>query len=178
MFVGSPKALTVAGMALAVVFASPAQAQSNPFLPASAASKANVEKIVEEKMRALEERLNASMKKANEAGAPNGLPGGPAVPGAIPNGPSGANVPGGMTPPGMMPPGALPHGIPGAPDGMPLAPVEPPKGVVEAAIDDGMRFVGCINGVPKFSKRNGQRLVFKQADINDAIKTGLIPACR
>ena len=166
MFVGSPKAFAVAGLALAVAVAPPASAQSNPFVPASAVSKANVEKIVDERLRAMEDRIIESVTSASAANPPvAGAPMGPPAPGAPING---AAVPG-----GMMPPGALP-GQPGAE----LAPPEPPKGPVEAARDNGVRFIGCINGAPKFARESGERVTFSEDEVSEAVKSGFLPKCR
>src|SRR3546814_1792608 len=63
--------------------------------------------------------------------------------------PSGAAVPGGMTPPGAMGmPGGSPMGpgVPGAPGVPGDYAIEPPKGAVDAALSNGARFLGCING--------------------------------
>src|SRR3546814_12154934 len=74
--------------------------------------------------------------------------------------PSGAAVPGGMTPPGAMGmPGGSPMGpgVPGAPGVPGDYAIEPPKGAVDAALSNGARFLGCINGQQKFVKRSGER---------------------
>jgi hypothetical protein len=81
----------------------------------------------------------------------------------------------------MMPPGGLP-GAPGAP-GVPGAPgapgvIEAPKGAIEAAQEGGVRFLGCINGEPKFVQKSGLRARFTAKEIRDAVKAGFVPECR
>ena len=135
-------------------------AQSNPFKPASAASKAEVEKIIDGKLKEVESRLTAAVKSANATG--------PGVAAGA------ANAPGGPLAPGA--PGAginYPGDVPGA-SGTAVEPVDP----IEAARKDGARFIGCINGAPKFVQKSGERLIFTKSQINAAIKDGILPACR
>src|SRR3546814_15181546 len=109
MLVRSPSALSLAGMVGAILFAPPVSAQSNPFIPASPVSKADVQRMLDERLASIRDE----MAKSKADAAPN-APGTPGAPGM----PSGAAVPGGMTPPGArgMPGGApMGPGGPGAP---------------------------------------------------------------
>ncbi|WP_162815082.1 hypothetical protein [Erythrobacter aureus] len=167
----------MAGAALVMAAAQPLAAQSNPFLPAAGASKAEVERIVEAKVKAM--AAEGAIGSAAPAGAappvagapgvagvpcPPGVPGAGATPGpgAPVNEMSGACVPG-----GMMPPGAF--GAEG---------VQMPLGAVEGKLAEGARFIGCINGVPKFALKNGTRLTFTKAEVSKGVEAGVIPACR
>ncbi|QAY80138.1 hypothetical protein [Sphingosinicella sp. BN140058] len=169
--------LGVAACMLAVAAAAPALAQSNPFIPSAAASRAEVKRMMDERLRVLE----AKIAKSNAAPPPAapGVPGAP-VPGA--NMP-GAAVPGTMAPPPGMPGAPVMAGIPGAPGapgmpgGVPAAPVEAPKGAIEAAQGEGVRFLGCINGRQKFVRTNGQRVAFTDKEISAAVKANFIPSC-
>lgn len=171
MIAWSPKAVAVAGMALATALAVPAYAQSNPFVPSSPLTKQQAERMMEERMRRLEDRL-AAAEKAKPAEQPAaGAPGAPA--GApVPPGPNGSAVPGGMTPP-VMPGQPMPGGSPldGAPQ---VGPSDP----IDSARQNGVRFLGCINGVPKFVRASGERVVFTRKEIRDAVRAGYLPECR
>src|SRR3546814_9073755 len=73
-----------------------------------------------------------------------------------------------MTPPGAMGmPGSSPMGpgVPGAPGVPGDYAIEPPKGAVDAALSNGARFLGCINGQQKFVKRSGERVAFTAKEI-------------
>jgi hypothetical protein len=175
MFARTPKALAVAGMAAAMILAAPAYAQSNPFVPAAGASKAEVERMLNERLKVLEERLAKAEKGGSAAPAPS-VPGGP-VPG-VPGGPA---APGGIDPMGPPTGSPMAPGAPGAPmvPGAPMAgPLEAPKGAVESARSNGVRFLGCINGQPKFVRTSGERVSFTTKEISDAVKAGFVPACR
>lgn len=170
MIVGSPKAYAMAGMALTMLHGSSAWAQSNPFVPASAVSRANVEKIVDARIQALEERLNAS---ASNDGLPSGAPGADL---------NGALVPGGMMPPGALPgaPGMqpMPGAVPGEDGIVEIVPIEEPKGPVDLAMKNGGRLVGCINGKHMLLHKSGRRLVFSKAELSEAVKEGVLSECR
>ena len=110
------------------------------------------------------------------------MPGANGAPGT-PGSPVGAGAPGGaIVPPSAgnygpvtpIDPGAA--GMAGAP--VMMGPVEAPKSPVEQAQDSGARFIGCINGVPKFVTRTGLRITFKDSEIKEAVKDGVLPACR
>lgn len=165
------RAYVLASVAAACLVAAPAYSQANPFMPVSAASKAEMERMEKRILKAVEDRLaKAGGNTAPPAGGP-AVPGVPGAPGApVPGaGANGAAVPGGMTPPGVVP------GVPGAPTG---APLEMPKTGIEAATEAGVRFIGCINGAPKFVQKNGLRVVFTAKEIRDAQRAGLVPECR
>src|SRR3546814_3357082 len=73
-----------------------------------------------------------------------------------------------MAPPGAMGmPGGSPMGpgVPGAPGVPGDYAIEPPKGAVDAALSNGARFLGCINGQQKFVKRSGERVAFTAKEI-------------
>lgn len=169
MFVRSASALAMAGMAFAMFAAPAAFAQSNPFIPASPASKADVERMLEEKMAGIRDEI-AKLKAEAPASAAPGAPGVPGAPGALPNG---AAVPGGMSPPAGLPGGSpLGTGVPGE------YAMEPPKGAIEAARANGVRFLGCINGQQKFVRNSGERVSFTAKEIREAVKAGFVPECR
>lgn len=166
----------LAGAAALASFAlaSQAFAQNNPFIPSSQANNAAIERIVEAKMKAAEERvlnaIKANNKNAPAGAAAAGTPGAPGGPGA----PVGA----GPLTPGA--PGAGPTYPPVAgavPGAAPAMPAEPTY-LVQKARDDGTRFLGCINGQHKFMKATGERVAFPAVEINRAIKAGVLPACR
>lgn len=174
----------------------PASAQDNPFVPSNGTSRADMERI-EARLKAMEARIAAaaSSKPSTTAGIP-GVPGGPTQgPGApIPGSPAAGGTP--LSP--GAPGGIAPYGAPGGS----MATVDPfvtaqgqrynvsPERVKD--IVPGMdspvyvrtqaneiRFLGCINGVPKFvSRQTGQRVVFSTREINEAQKTGVLPTCR
>src|SRR3546814_15771083 len=100
MLVRSPSALALAGMVGAILFAPPVSAQSNPFIPASPVSKADVQRMLDERLASIRDEMAKS--KADAAPTSPGTPGAPGMP-------SGAAVPGGMTPPGPM---GMPGGSP------------------------------------------------------------------
>src|SRR3546814_4919097 len=77
-------------------------------------------------------------------------------------------------------PGGSPMGpgVPGAPGVPGDYAIEPPKGAVDAALSNGARFLGCINGQQKFVKRSGERVAFTAKEIRDAVSAGVAPACR
>lgn len=155
----------VLGGAIALVFvgcsAVPASAQGNPFVPSSGASKAEVEKIVDSKLGEMERRLTAQIK--------GGKPGEPQAYGA----PAGAAGP--LNPTGAMNyPGAVPGALPG--QGAMVAEVK--LNPVEEARTKGVRFLGCINGTPKFVRTSGERVSFTKDQISQAIKDGVLPTCR
>lgn len=169
--------LTAASVAL-IMFGTAAQAQTNPFIPQSAASRAEIERVVDQKLKEAEERILSQMKSAASAsgatgdGAPGApVPGGTAVPGA-PVMPDMAGSPGPLNPAGPnYPPVA---GVPGDPNAQGIAPTTPPGGAVEQS---NARFLGCINGTHKFTSARG-RVTFTQAEINRAVKDGILPPCR
>lgn len=164
MLVRSPTALAMAGMVSAILFAPPLYAQSNPFIPASPASKADVERMLDERMAGIRDEI-AKLKSDAPASAP-GTPGGP---GAMPNG---GAVGGAMGPPDPLmgsPLGAGPQAA---------LPIEEPKGAVEAARGNGVRFLGCINGQQKFVRNSGERVAFTAKEIREAVKAGFVPECR
>lgn len=151
-------------LAASLIGSSGALAQSNPFLPSAGTSKADVEKIIDSKLGEMERRITSQIKstKPDDAVAgPAGAPGvvGPLTPGA---GAAGINYP------GVVPGGA----------GVAPALIEPPKGPIEEARGSGVRFLGCINGAPKFVKNTGERVSFTKAQITQAIKDGVLPSCR
>jgi hypothetical protein len=159
----------------AILFAPPVSAQSNPFIPASPVSKADVQRMLDERLASIRDEM--AKNKADAAPTAPGMPGAPGAPGM----PSGAAVPGGMTPPGAPGiPGGSPMGpgIPGAPGVPGDYSIEPPKGAVEAALSNGARFLGCINGQQKFVKRSGERVAFTAKEIREAVSSGVAPACR
>src|SRR3546814_19197338 len=100
MLVQSPSSLALAGMFCTILFAPPVSAQSNPFIPASPVSKADVQRMLDERLASIRDEMAKS--KADAAPTAPGTPGAPGMP-------SGAAVPGGMTPPGAM---GLPGGSP------------------------------------------------------------------
>lgn len=51
-------------------------------------------------------------------------------------------------------------------------------GRVEEARAEGVRFIGCINGTPKFTRKSGERVTFSKADLADAVEAGFLPECR
>src|SRR3546814_5218 len=172
MLVRSPSALALAGMVGAILFAPPVSAQSNPFIPASPVSKADVQRMLDERLASIRDEMAKS--KADAAPTAPGTPGAPGMP-------SGAAVPGGMTPPGAMGmPGGSPMGpgVPGAPGVPGDYAIEPPKGAVDVALSNGARFLGCINGQQKFVKRSGERVAFTAKEIREAVSAGVAPACR
>lgn len=174
MFSGSPLAHAMVGLALSVATAFPAAAQGNPFVPASAASKAAVEKIVEEKLKRWEERIKTVEERTEKPafGDPNGAAGPGQMPGTFPGvGAMGSAVPGGMMPPMMI-------GAAGLPGGEGPQEPAPPSDPIEAARADGVRFVGCINGVHKFVRKTGERMTFSKSDISKAVASGVLPECR
>src|SRR3546814_18482499 len=86
MLVRSPSALALAGMVGAILFAPPVSAQSNPFIPASPVSKADVQRMLAERLA----RIRDEMEKSKADAAPH-APGTPGAPGM----PSGAAARGG-----------------------------------------------------------------------------------
>jgi hypothetical protein len=174
--------LSGAAVLAACVFApTAASAQSNPFLPASAASRAEIERIVDEKLKSVEARVTAAIKSATPASVP-GAAGAAGAPGALPGSPGSPLTPGSAIP-GAALPGA-PGGVqnygppPGNGGGQMMAPVEQ-MDPIEQARSSGTKFLGCINGVPKFVRsQTGERVTFSASDINRAIKSGSLPACR
>ena len=170
------------GSALLVglVCSAPASAQRNPFMPNNGASTADVERIIDARLKSLEERLSKT-----KTTAPVGAPGTP-IPGASgtpASGTPGSPVPGspsvggaGPLNPGAGAPGGIaPYGSPNGASGMPSV----PQGAVAEKRSSDVRFLGCINGTPKFVKKTtGERVVFTTREINDAVKAGDLPACR
>jgi len=174
----------------------PASAQDNPFVPSNGGSRADMERI-EARLKAMEARI-AAAASAKPSVATAGVPGAPGSPTSGPGSPiPGSPASGSPLTPGA-PGGIAPYGAPGG--GM--AQVDPfvtaqgqrynvsPDRVKD--IVPGMdspvyvrtqaneiRFLGCINGVPKFvSRQTGQRVVFSTREINEAQKTGVLPTCR
>ena len=177
--------LVGAVLAAAIGASAPAYAQRNPFVPGSGASKQEVERIVDERMRAMEARLEAASRTTTgKPGSP--VPGGPLVPG-VPGAPAsgpGSPIPGGpaggpLTPGSSVAPGAIaPYGSPNgmAVGGMGMGATQ---GAIASARSSDVRFLGCINGQPKFVRKgSGERVVFTTREINDATKAGILPACR
>ncbi len=171
MYIGSPKAIAMAGVALFAA-AQPLTVQANPFLPASGASKAEVEKIVEAKVKAMAAEGAIGGGASGAAPPVIGAPGVPGAPGARGPGVPGPGEPVGVmtgagVPGGMMPPGAFGE------DGFQV-----PLGAVAEKLEKGARFIGCINGVPKFALQNGTRLTFTKDELSKGVEAGVIPACR
>jgi hypothetical protein len=165
-------------MLVGLAVSTPASAQRNPFMPNGGASKAEVERIIDERLKSLEDRLSKSKAAAPAAGTPGTpIPGAAGTPTA--SGP-GSPIPGspaaGPLSPGAGAPGGIaPYGSPNGASGMPSA----PQGAVAEARSADVRFLGCINGAPKFVKKTtGERVVFTTREINDAVKSGTLPACR
>jgi hypothetical protein len=176
MVLKASRLLAGAAALASCALASQAFAQNNPFVPSSQANNAAIEKIVEAKMKAAEERVLNAIKASNKnapAGAAAGTPGAPGAPGA-PVGAAGPLTPGAPGAPGAGPAYPPVGGVPGA---APAMPVEPTY-LVQKARDDGTRFLGCINGQHKFMKASGERVAFPAVEINRAIKAGVLPACR
>ena len=171
--------LVGAALAAAVGASVPAQAQRNPFVPGSGASKQEVERIVDERMKAMEARIEASSRTTAVKTGP-GVPGAPGAPGVPTSGPGspvpGSPVGGPLTPGSSVAPGAIaPYGAPGGAMGTMGA----PQGAIASARSSDVRFLGCINGQPKFVRKgSGERVVFTTREINDATKAGILPACR
>lgn len=172
-------AVLAAGLGLPMA----AHAQSNPFVPQSAASRAEIERIVDEKIKAAEARVLASMKTAAAKGGTSAAPGTPGAP--VSPGSPGAPVTPGATGPGPLSPGGAgtagpnypPVGGVGGVNGMGVA-AAPQQSEIAQARTGGTRFLGCINGTHKFMKQTGERVTFSQAQINRAVKDGDLPACR
>lgn len=162
-------------------FGPQALAQSNPFVPASQAQRADVERIVDAKIKEAEARIVAAVKasgaKAGTSAVP-GTPGAPVVPGApgAPVSGAGPLAPGVAGSPGA--PGAGPSYPPVGGVGAPGMIQAPQQGAVQEARASGTRFLGCINGTHKFMKSTGERVTFPAAQINRAVKDGDLPACR
>src|SRR3546814_16895965 len=93
MLVRSPSALALAGMVGAILFVPPVSAQSNPFIPASPASKADVQRMLDARLPSIPDE----MANGNAATSPldPGQSGGPRMT-------RGAAVPGGLRPPVAM----------------------------------------------------------------------------
>ncbi len=152
-------------------------------------------------MKAMEAKMAAAAAKSASTPAPTtGIPGA-----SIPSSGPGAPIPGTPAAGSPLQPGApggiAPYGAPGV-SGMPGVPaadtfsskiagtygVSPDMvkqlmpGIdnpifIRSQVD--VRFIGCINGVPKFvSRQTGQRVVFSTRDVTDAQKTGVVPTCR
>lgn len=159
-----------------------ASAQSNPFVPASQAQRADIERIVDERMKSSEARLMAAIAKAGTAkGAAATVPGAPGLPGStaasgVPGSPIGGAGP--MTPggagPSYPPVGSMGGSIGGGMPGMQA----PQVSDIQQQRQSGTRFLGCINGTHKFMKTTGERVTFSPAQINRAVKDGELPACR
>lgn len=165
-------AAVLAGLAVSM----PASAQRNPFMPSAGPSAADVERIVDGRLKALEERV----LKAAKAAAPAPSTPSTAIPGSPTTGSPGSPIPGAPGPltPGASAPGTIaPYG---SPNGGPIVsgPAVPMGAVAEARAAD-VRFIGCINGAPKFMRKTtGERVVFTTRELNDAVKAGILPACR
>lgn len=166
-----------AALLTGLAVSAPASAQRNPFMPNSGASKAEVESIIDARLKALEERITKTVKASPTATA--GAPGTP-IPGTPTAGTPGSPIPGTAGPltPGAAAPGTIaPYGSPNGATGM-AGPAVPQGAVAEARSAD-VRFIGCINGTPKFMKKTtGERVVFTTREINEAVKSGILPACR
>lgn len=168
--------LLAAASVTSLMFGAAAQAQTNPFIPQSAASRVEIERVVDQKLKEAEERILSQVKST--AGAPAGdaapgapVPGGAVAPGA-PEAPGAPGAPGAAGPLNPAGPNYPPvSGVPGDPS---AAPMTPPGGAVEQS---RARFLGCINGTHKFTSARG-RVTFTQAEINRAIKDGVLPPCR
>mgnify|MGYP000732909692 CR=1 FL=1 len=78
--------------------------------------------------------------------------------------------------------GVAPYGAPGAPGaaGVPGVPGEAavPLDPVAAALAEGARFVGCVNGKHYFMRKTGGRLIFAAPVLRKAIRERIVPACR
>jgi hypothetical protein len=182
-------------LSAASLAATSAAAQDNPFVPSNGASTADIERIIDARMKAAEAKMTALIAASKPAGgAPAGgaTPGGPGSP--IPGSPGAIGTP-------LAPGGISSYGSPGGGQ-MQMQTVDPmamaqgqrynvspehvrdivpgmdnPVFVRQQAGD--IRFLGCINGVPKFvSKQTGQRASFSARDITEAQKTGVVPVCR
>lgn len=165
-----------AALLTGLAVSAPASAQRNPFMPNSGASKAEVESIIDARLKALEERITKTVKSTPTTAAP-GTP----IPGTPASGTPGSPIPGttaGPLSPGAAAPGSIaPYGSPSGASGM-AGPAVPQGAVAEARSAD-VRFIGCINGAPKFMKKTtGERVVFTTREINEAVKSGILPACR
>ena len=156
--------LLAAASVTSMMFGAAAQAQTNPFIPQSAASRAEIERVVDQKLKEAEERILSQVKSAAGAPTGDGAPGAPVPGGAVAPG-----APGPLNPAGPNYPPV--SGVPGDPS---AAPMTPPGGAVEQS---RARFLGCINGTHKFTSARG-RVTFTQAEINRAIKDGVLPPCR
>lgn len=172
---------------------SAAHAQANPFVPSSGASKSQIERIVDDRIRQAEERITAKAKASAATPTP-GAVGAPGKPGAVAGG---VGVPGGPLTPGagVAAPGSIaPYGAPGGTDAW-SSKVAQEYGIspdMVRSVVPGMdspvyiqqasgrvRFLGCINGVPKFvDRKSGQRITFTAKEINEAVKSGALPGCR
>lgn len=187
-----------ASLVACTVAAAPASAQDNVFVPSGGASRVEMERM-EARMKALEAKIaaGATAKTTAAAGVP-GVAGAAGVPGSGPGSPiPGSSAAGGPLNPGA-PGGIAPYGAPGGT----VATVDPwtsklaqqygvSNEMVQQAVpgldttvfirmsSGQVRFIGCINGVPKFTNRqNGQRVAFSTRDINEAQKAGVVPTCR
>ena len=171
--------LLAAASVMSIGFGSAAQAQTNPFIPQSAASRAEIERVVEQKLKEVEDRILSQAKAAAQGsvpGAPDGaVPGAPVPGGAVPGTPGTPGAPGAPGP--LNPAGPNYPPLTAGAAGDPMAPggaMTPPGGAVEQS---RARFLGCINGTHKFTSQRG-RVTFTEAEINRAIKDGVLPPCR
>lgn len=170
----------------------PASAQENPFVPSSGTSRADMERI-EARFKAMEARIAASASSKPATAVPGApvLPGTPGAP--IQGGTAGFGTPLSPGAPGSIAPYGAPGGMPQvdplitaqgqrynvSPDRVKdIVPgIDSP--VYVRTMANEIRFLGCINGVPKFvNRQNGQRVVFSTREINEAQKTGVLPTCR
>ncbi len=141
--------MTRAALAFFLVSSCPAVAQAgNPFVPGGGLDKAQVDRIIADRLIEFEKRI---MEKIQSAPPVAGAPG---MPGAVPT-VDGAGLPVGG--PGMAP----------------SLPAE--KGVIETS---GAKMVGCINGQHVFKSADGGRMMFPPRDVQRALADGVIRACR
>jgi len=154
-----------------------AQSRSNPFVPASQAQRADIERIVDARIKEAEARVLAAVKAQAGKGATSAIPGAAGVPGApVSPGAPGAPVSGtGPLTPGAAGPSYPPVG--GAVGGVGVVQA-PQQSEIQTQRQAGTRFLGCINGTHKFMKTTGERVTFSPAQINRAVKDGELPACR
>lgn len=156
-----------------------AQSRANPFVPASQAQRADIERIVDAKVKEAEARVMAALKANAGKGATSAVPGAASVPGA-PVSPGAAGVP--TTGTGPLSPGTAGPSYPpvsGVPGAGPVGGVQAPQqSEIQTQRQAGTRFLGCINGTHKFMKTTGERVTFSPAQINRAVKDGELPACR
>lgn len=186
--------LGAASLVACTVAAVPASAQDNPFVPSRGMSSADMDRI-EARFKAMEARIASSAKAP--ASATPGVPGAPTSPSSGPGSPIPGSAAGSPLVSGA-PGGIAPYGAPGG-GMMQVDPFMTSQGQrynvspdrvkdIVPGIDspvyvrtqaNEIRFLGCINGVPKFvSRQTGQRVVFSTREINEAQKTGVLPTCR